>query len=66
MTREGQEDDWIALRIETAELRKRVKNQTSQISDLKQAVSQLGEGSDMGQDALGQDQGTGRGKAGPR
>jgi len=48
MTREGQEDDWIALRIETAELRKRVKNQTSQISDLKQAVSQLGEGSDMG------------------
>lgn len=48
MTDEGREEDWIGLRIETDELRKRVKNQTSQIADLKQAVQQLGEGSDMG------------------
>jgi hypothetical protein len=48
MTPEGQEDDWIALRIEIAENRRRIQSQTSQIADLKQAVNELSAGSDLG------------------
>lgn len=41
LTQEGQEDDWIGLREEVEELRKRVKSQTSMISDLKREVKEL-------------------------
>ena len=48
MTPEAQEDDWIDLRHEISDLRKRVKKQTSIIADQKQAIHQLSEGSDIG------------------
>ena len=48
MTPEAQEDDWIGLRHEISDLRKRVQKQTSIIADQKQAIHQLSEGSDIG------------------
>lgn len=53
MTPEAREDDWIALRAETADLRKRVKTQRGQIADLKAEVKVLTDGDDMGR-KLGQ------------
>lgn len=41
LTPEAQEDDWIGLREAEAELRKRVKSQTSQIADLKRELKEL-------------------------
>ena len=48
MTPEAQEDDWIGLRHEISDLRKRVQKQTGIIADQKQAIHQLSEGSDIG------------------
>jgi hypothetical protein len=52
LTREAQEDDWIALRAEVAEQRKRISAQTGQIADLKQLIKELTSGDDVGR-ALG-------------
>lgn len=41
LTPEGQEDDWIGLREENADLRKRVKSQTSMIADLKRELKEI-------------------------
>ncbi|WP_375553374.1 ParB N-terminal domain-containing protein [Roseovarius mucosus] len=41
LTPEGQEDDWIGLREEVADLRNRVKTQTSMIADLKRELKEL-------------------------
>lgn len=41
LTPEAQEDDWLGLREEVAELRKRVKSQTSLIADLKRELKEL-------------------------
>jgi hypothetical protein len=44
LTREAQEDDWIGLRLEVAEGRKRIAKQRGDIADLKQQIKQLSEG----------------------
>jgi len=48
LTDEAREDDWINLRLEITEAGARIAKQRSQISDLKQTVKDLSEGSDMG------------------
>jgi len=48
LTDEAREDDWINLRLEIKEAGARIAKQRSQISDLKQTVKDLSEGSDMG------------------
>jgi hypothetical protein len=44
LTREAQEDDWIGLRLQVAEGRKRIAKQRGDIADLKQQIKQLSEG----------------------
>lgn len=44
MTPEGQEDDWVGLRLEVAEARARIKKQTGMIADLKARIKELSEG----------------------
>ncbi len=41
LTREAQEDDWIALRLEVDEQKKRIRTQTGQIADFKAKVKDL-------------------------
>lgn len=48
LTAEAQEDDWIALRGEIGDLRKRVTKQRGEISDLKATIKTLTDGDDMG------------------
>lgn len=48
LTDEAREEDWIALRLELAECRKRIAAQTNTIADLKMTVKQMGEGNDLG------------------
>lgn len=45
---EAREAEWIEYRKEIAENRKRIARQTSEIADLRKAVKDLSEGSDMG------------------
>jgi hypothetical protein len=48
LSAEGQEDDWIGLRAENSDLRKRVQKQTNMIADLKSQIKTLTEGDDNG------------------
>lgn len=48
MTDDAQEEDWIALRVEITDANKRIARQRGEIADLKQAVHDLSNGSDLG------------------
>ncbi|WP_212525870.1 hypothetical protein [Actibacterium sp. MT2.3-13A] len=48
MTPEGQEEDWIGLRGEVSDLRKRVSKQRGEIADLKSRIKELTSDDDAG------------------